>query len=64
MSNDRWSNASPNRRAVLRLSAGTALAGGILGIRQLTVCYFGRKCKRRPRDRYPHSCCLVITTRP
>ncbi len=36
MSNDRWSNARPNRRAVLRLSAGAALAGGILGIRQLT----------------------------
>jgi predicted TIM-barrel fold metal-dependent hydrolase len=36
MSNDRGSNARPNRRTVLRLTAGTALAGGILGIRQLT----------------------------
>lgn len=36
MSNDRWSNVRPNRRVVLRLSAGAALAGGILGIRQLT----------------------------
>jgi hypothetical protein len=36
MSNDRWSNTRPNRRAVLRFSAGTALAGGVLGIRQLT----------------------------
>ncbi len=36
MSNHRRSNAGPNRRAVLKFSAGSALAGGILGLRPLT----------------------------